>query len=316
MAPPRDLSIRPLAVGGMIDRAVALTVLHFRPLFVAMLLVQAPAFALLRLSSARATAVLSALGDPAALAARATEATGLLAAVGASLVLLQFAASAAAAAIVAPTLDGRPRPAAPSAARRGLASATASLAQLAVLAAAPALGALPGLLLAARATSAATVVLGLAGAAVGSLLLFLVAVLRTALAPAVAAVEGTGGLRALARSARLMAPRPGQGLLERPGVRASALLATTFVLALAVNGLASLPRAAAARLVGADPLALLPGGLPLPLEIGLSLLEACAGAALQPFSLVAVAVFYFERRARTEGLDLERWAERLAAEAR
>jgi len=50
----RDLSIRPLGVGGMIDRAVALTLRHFRPLFVAMLLVQAPAFLLLRLTSDRA----------------------------------------------------------------------------------------------------------------------------------------------------------------------------------------------------------------------------------------------------------------------
>jgi len=54
--------------------------------------------------------------------------------------------------------------------------------------------------------------------------------------------------------------------------------------------------------------ALLGGGLPVPLEVALSILEALAGAALQPFSLSALAVFYFERRARTEGLDLERWA--------
>jgi hypothetical protein len=74
---------------------------------------------------------------------------------------------------------------------------------------------------------------------------------------------------------------------------------------------AGLPRALAARATGGGALGLLPGALPLWLEIALGLVEAAASAALQPFSLVAVAVFYFDRRARTEGLDLERWARRL-----
>jgi len=169
----------------------------------------------------------------------------------------------------------------------------------------------PGVAVAALASSPGAALAGAAGAGVGALVLFLVALLRTALAPAVAAEEGLGGLRALLRSARLMAPRAGQAPLERPGVRASILLLTTFVIALAVNGLASLPRAAASRLAGGDPFGLLPGGLPLPAEVALSLFEACAGAALQPFSLCAVAVFYFDRRARAEGLDLELWAGRL-----
>jgi hypothetical protein len=193
------------------------------------------------------------------------------------------------------------------------AALTAGLLQLLALALAPAAGALPGLLLALRAGSTTTAVIGLAAAAVGALLGVLVALLRTVLTPAVAAVEGLGGWRALRRSIRLMAPRPGQPPLERPGVRASLLLFTTFALALAVNGLASLPRLAASRVAGAGPLALLPGGLPPALELALALLEACAGAALQPFSLAAVVVFYFERRARTEGLDLEAWAAALEA---
>jgi hypothetical protein len=172
---------------------------------------------------------------------------------------------------------------------------------------APLLGAAPGIWLAARAGSATTALLGLVGAAAGATVLFLVALLRTVLAPAAAAVEGGGGWAALRRSSRLMAPRPGQPLLERPGVRASLLLLTTFLLALAVNGLASLPRLLAARAAGLSPLAVLPGALPPALELVLTLFEACAGAALQPFSLAAIAVFYFERRARTEGIDLTAW---------
>jgi hypothetical protein len=307
----RDLSIRPLGVGGMIDRAVALTLRHFRALFVAMLLVQAPAFALLRLTSERTGDLLPLLADPPALAARAAGLTGLLAGVSAALVVLQFLATAAAAAIVAPSLAGHL--AAPTGLDRARSIGLAALLQLGTLSLAPLLGAAPGLWLALRAGSATTAVLGLVGAAAGALVLFLVALLRTVLAPAAAAVEGCGGWAALRRSSRLMAPRPGQPLLDRPGVRASLLLLTTFLLALAVNGLASLPRLLAARAAGLSPLAMLPGALPPALELLLTLFEACAGAALQPFSLAAVAVFYFERRARAEGLDLAAWVAGLEA---
>lgn len=308
--PRRDLSIRPLGVGGVIDRAVALTVRHFGALFLAMLLIQAPASAVLRLSASRVGALVGLIGDPAAFAARAAGSTGLFVGLALLLALLQGLATSAVTAVVAPTLCGGAPPAA-GRVRRAVASLATAVAQVVALALAPALGALPGLWIASRAGSAGTALAGAAAAIAGGLVLFLVTLLRTVLAPAVAAAEGVGGPRALLRSARLMAPRPGQPLLERPGVRASLLLLTTFVIALAVNGLASLPRAALSRLAGGDPLGLLPGGLPLPLEVGLSLLEVCAGAALQPFSLCAVAVFYFERRARAEGLDLELWAAQL-----
>jgi hypothetical protein len=74
------------------------------------------------------------------------------------------------------------------------------------------------------------------------------------------------------------------------------------------------PRLVAARLAGSQgPLGLLGGALPLAAEIPVSLFEAAATAALQPFSLVAVAVLYFDRRARTEAVDVEIWAARLEA---
>jgi hypothetical protein len=86
----------------------------------------------------------------------------------------------------------------------------------------------------------------------------------------------------------------------------------TFLLALAVNGAASVPRALAVRLAGRPgPLGLLGASLPVPLEVVISVFEAAATAALQPFSLVAIAVIYFDRRARTEALDVEIWAHRL-----
>jgi hypothetical protein len=306
---PRDLSIRPLSVGEVIDRAVALTVRHFRPLFLAMLVVQAPALALARVQATGLTDLAASLSDATAASAALHRLAATSAWVLAVLVVLQLAATGVAAAIVSPSLGAEPPP---RRGRRARAIAGAAVAQSLLLAGAPAVGALPGLLLAWPSDALAPRAAGLALAAAGSLALLLVAILRSLLAPVAAAVEGAGGIRAIARSSRLMAPRPGTPFLDRPGVRASLLLLATFLLALAVNGLAGLPRALAARATGGGALGLLPGALPLWLEVILGLLEATASAALQPFSLVAVAVFYFDRRARTEGLDLERWARGLA----
>jgi hypothetical protein len=314
MGSPRDLAVRPLGMGEVIDRAVALTVRHFRPLFAAMLVIEAPALALGRVQQARTAALASALADPARAGTTLASLGPAFGALLLVLLVLQIGATAAAAAIVAPSLDPRGEPG-PSPGRRLRAVATAGAVQLVALAAAPAGGALPGLLLAAGAESAAARAVGLAAAALGSLGLLLVVVLRLVLVPVVAAVEGRGGLSAALRSARLMAPRAAGRILDRPGVRASLVLLATFLLALAVNGLAGIPRAIAARLAGAaGPLGLLGGALPLAVEVPVSILEAAATAALQPFSLVAIAVLYFDRRARTEALDVEIWAARLEAE--
>lgn len=310
MAAPRDLTVRPLALPELVDRAVALTRRHFRPLFLAMLVAQAPALALARVQSGALAEVLGALGEPARAAERLAALTRTLGWLLLLLLVLQLAATAAAAAIVAPSLDPRPPPC--SRARRGWAAASAALAHGAALAIAPAAGALPGLLLSWRAETLATAVAGVAAAAVGAIAALVLVVVRLVLAPVAAAVEGRAGLRALARSSALMAPRRGAPLLERPALRASLLLFATLLLALAVNGLAGLPRLVAARLAGdGGALALLGLGLPPAVELGLTLFEAAAAAALQPFSLVAVVVFYFDRRARREALDVELWAERL-----
>jgi hypothetical protein len=281
VAPPHDLSIRPLGLGEIIDRSIGLTRCHFRPLFAAMLAIEAPALAL-----------------------------GFLLA----LLVLQLAATAAAAAIVAPSLDPSAQ-AGPSGARRVVAVVTAGIVQLVVLLVAPLLGLLPGLVLAVRAQATATRWVGVAAAAAGGLVVLTVAVLRLVLVPAVAAVEGRGGIRAALRSSRLMAPIRGGRFRDRPGLRASLVLLATFLLALAASGLAGLPRAIAARATGTvGPLGLFGAALPLPLEVAVSIFEAAATAAIQPFSLVAVAVLYFDRRARTEALDVEIWAARMEAE--
>jgi hypothetical protein len=313
---PGDLSIRPLGLGEIIDRSIAVTRRHFRPLFAAMLAVEAPALALGRLQQARAADLLATLGEGGRAAGSLPALGRFFGGVLLVLLFLQLAATAVAAAIVAPSLAPS-GPGGPSRARRSLAVATAAILQVGALLLAPAVGAAPGLLLALRAGGTATAVVGLVAAAAGGLALFLVALLRLVLAPVVAAVEGRGGFRALLRSGRLMAPVRGGRLIDRPGLRASLVLFATFLLALAANGAAGLPRAIAARFAGTvGPLGLFGATLPLPLEVAVSIFEAAATAALQPFSLVAVAVLYFDRRARREALDVEIWAERLEAEPR
>jgi len=311
MATPRDLAIRPLGLGEVIDRSVALTRRHFRPLFLAMLAMEAPALALGRLQQARAGDLLAILGDPARVGAGIPSLAGFFGILLIVLVVLQLAATAAAAAIVAPSLDPAAR-GGPSAARRTAAVATATVVQVLAFALVPAMGAAPGLLLAARAGGRMTQVVGIVAAAAGGVVALVVVLLRLVLVPAVAAVEGRGGFAAAVRSGRLMGPERGGRFLDRPALRASLVLLATFLLALAANGAAGLPRAVAVRLVGAPgPLGLLGATLPLPVEVTVTVFEAAATAALQPFSLVAIAVLYFDRRARTEALDVEIWAARM-----
>ncbi len=282
-----------------------------------MLVLQAPALALARLASAEVPSLLLAATDPRLAAARAPAALAAAAGLLVALFLLQGLALTVTAVILSPALGGSTvgEAAAPEAAwaRRLLDAAGTGLVQQVLLVLAAGVGLVPGLLLLLTARSPTTTLAGAVGAAVGGLVLFLIALLRTILAPVVVGVERLGPWDALRRSARLMAPRAGQPALERPGVRASLLLLTTFALVLAVNGLAGMPRAVAGGLAGGGPLPFLPGALPLPVELGLSLFELAASAALQPFSLAVTVVFYFERRARTEGLDLAAWATGLEA---
>ncbi len=315
MPSPRDLTIRPLAIGEVIDRAVALTIRHFKVLFLAMLVVQLPALAFYRTYSASLQQAFGeALARPARPPAAFAGLAGASAGLAALLAFLQLAATAAAAVVVAPSLLGRPPEASLAAAGRSLLArawpiASSAVLQMLLLLAAPAVGAAPGLLLAWRAGTAATRLVGLGAALLGAVVLLLGVLLRLVLAPAAAGVEGLPGFRALARSARLMAPGRGLSLEERPGLRASILLLATFLIALAANGLAGLPRAVAVIATGRSSLG---AALPLAVDVGLAVFEALANAAVQPFSLVALAVFYFDRRARREGLDLELWADGLA----
>ena len=307
-----DLSARPLGLAEVVDRSIALGLRHFRPLFFAMLLLQVPALLAAReLSSA--SELVTTLADPARTARAVEREAGRLSAIAAALFALQLAATGVAATVVGPSLDPRRRQTRPSPLRASWAIASATALEMLVLALAPLLGALPGAALAYRGTSLPILLVGTAAAALGGLLLFLVVTLRLVLTPVAAALEGQAFAGALLRSWRLMSPRAGAPFMERPGVRASLVLLATFLLALSVSALAGLPRFIALRLhSGTEGLSVFFGAhLPVGVELGLSLFEAIVGAAIQPFSLVAVAVLYADRRARAEGIDLEAWAERL-----
>lgn len=302
----RDLAIRPLGLGEIVDRAVSLTIRHFRPLFLWMLLLQSPAIALSRLQLAGTGELLATFGDPPAALAAARELSRTSIWIAAALFLLQFVATALCAAVVAPSLVAGAGLEIPPTRRRVAAVATAALASLLLFVLLPAIAALPGLAVLARARSAAAWVAGLillVGGALGALLL---TVLRTLLAPSVGAVEGRLHFSALLRSAALMRSAGGVNLLERPAVRASLVLVATSAIALAVSVVVGIPRGIIGRAASGS--ALLPGTLSLWVELPLALFETVASAALQPFSLVAVTVLYFDRRARREGLDLDRFA--------
>jgi hypothetical protein len=312
-----DLSARPLGMAEIVDRSIAVGRRHFRELFLAMLVVGVPALLLGR-TLPDPLELLGAARDPGRAAAALETAFVRLGGILLGLVALQLLATAVAAALVETTLAPRPPGAPrPSRGRRVWAALSATGLQLVLLAAAPAIGALPGAVLLVRAADAGSVptaLAGLAGAFVGGIGLLLVATLRLMLTPPVAALEGRAGLGALARSARLMAPRPGSRFTERPGVRASLILLAIFVLVFAVSALAGLPRLVAQRAFGAaGGLPVLGGQLPLGLDLAVSVVEAVLNAALQPFSILPAVIFYFDRRARTEALDVELWAERLEA---
>jgi hypothetical protein len=307
----RDLVIRPLGLGEVVDRAVALTLRHFRPLFLWMLLLQAPAIAASRLQLAGAGEVLANFGDAAAALERLKELSRTSAWVVGALFLLQMGATALCAAVVAPSLVAGAGLQLPPWRRRAGAVSTAALANLLLFAVVPAVGALPGLVLLTRAESAAAWVASLALFLVGATAGFLVTVLRTLLVPAVAAIEGRPHFSALRRSAALMGSTPGLPFVERPAVRASLVLFATFAIAIAVNLIVGVPRGIASRLAGGS--IFLPTAMPLWAEIPLGIFETVGSAALQPFSLVAVAVLYFDRRARREGLDLEAFAAEVEA---
>lgn len=157
-------------------------------------------------------------------------------------------------------------------------------------------GALPRLL----PLSAAYVLMGL-GMVLGLLLLIvpgiLLALMWFAITPAVV-VEGSGPLRAFSRSRALA-----RGALLRIG---GVLLVASLITALPTF-LTSMAAGVVALLSGGE------GGNPMGMMAAVSATQILVTAAAAPFSVAVLLLLYYDRRIRTEALDVQIAAERLVA---
>jgi hypothetical protein len=138
--------------------------------------------------------------------------------------------------------------------------------------------------------------------------------LRYALVSEVVVIEKRSFLGAMRRSASLMAGRVGPSLLDNCKIRLSILYAVNFCISVSVMAVTSLPRGLVNAAYGVspfDPERFDPALVPLWASVPVSVLGALAQAAVAPFGLLAVIVFYFDLRIRREGFDLELLASRL-----
>ena len=157
-------------------------------------------------------------------------------------------------------------------------------------------------------TALALLALGVALSMLFMFGLFLVTMLRYLLVPCVVVVENLSGWAALKRASTLMRGRNVESFWHNPKVRGSLVL---LVLGLATNAVllvATLPRSVV--LIGSGS-----ATANLPMQVVLEAIEVIATTAVQPFGMVTLALFYLDIRIRREGLDLELAASELAKAA-
>jgi hypothetical protein len=179
----------------------------------------------------------------------------------------------------------------------------------------------PGALLMARGLANAETASGRATvAAGGALALFLLVVaalylmLRYALVSEVVVIERLSLVRALRRSASLMAGRVGKSAIDNCKIRASILYAVNFCISVSVLVVTSLPTVIVNSIYGVspfDPERYDPALIPLWASVPVEVLGVFAQSAVAPFGLLAVIVFYFDIRIKREGFDLEFLAGRI-----
>lgn len=134
--------------------------------------------------------------------------------------------------------------------------------------------------------------------------LFLVALLRYLLVPCVVIVEGLSGWKAISRASLLMRGRGVDSFWLNPKIRGSLVMLVLGLASNAVLLVATAPRSIA-LMAGA-------GGQIGPVAtLLIEAVEVLASAAIQPFGMVTLALFYLDLRVRREGLDLELTAARL-----
>jgi hypothetical protein len=158
---------------------------------------------------------------------------------------------------------------------------------------------------------AARVALILAGVLI--LMLFTVVVglwllLRYALLAQVVMLEDRSFLSAMTRSASLMAGRVGTTLFDNCKVRVSLIYAVNFFLALSVLIVLLIPTSIVNAIYGVspfDPQSYDPARVPLYARLPLQIFQTVGQAAVAPFAVLAMVVFYLDVRIKREGYDLE-----------
>ncbi|HCF62602.1 MAG TPA: hypothetical protein DFS52_32015 [Myxococcales bacterium] len=139
--------------------------------------------------------------------------------------------------------------------------------------------------------------------------------LRYVLVTEVVMIEKLSFVRALRRSARLMAGRVGPTFFDNCKVRASIVLAVTFCISISVAIVASLPSYlvyAAFDVSPFNPESFDPSLVPLWAMLPVEAFAVFCQTAVAPYGLLATIVFYFDVRIKREGFDLEFLATHLA----
>jgi hypothetical protein len=323
-------SLRPLGVGEILDRALQLFRANFLRLFTLMIAFQAPSYAAAKAFQALMQQQAPAFARPGAFRGELPSLDQVLWLAGAvavllavTLVLYQLALAALTAAATRAFLGERidPWAALRLALRRSPQVLGTFLAVLLWSFFLLGLASLPGAGLIALATlarsPAARVALALGGLGLAGLawvVLGLWLFLKYALVSEVVIIEELSLVRAMRRSARLMAGSVGRTFFDNCKVRASVIHAVNLAITVSVAVVTSLPALLVNSAFGVSPLnpeTYDPARVPLWALLPAEVFQVFSQTAIVPFGLLAVIVFYFDLRIRKEGFDLELLAARV-----
>ncbi|HEY3447132.1 MAG TPA: hypothetical protein VGK67_12240 [Myxococcales bacterium] len=325
-AAPALPALRPLSTGEVIDRALQLFRANFSRLFIVMLTFQAPIYVLAKVALLRTASFVrqTAKGAQASDLVQLAWLMLLIAAIGfVSLLLYQLSLAAITAGSARAYLGERIE--AGLALREGFERAPqlvgtylvllAWCTLLLVLSTVPGVGAMAlSFAVAAGPGRVALFVAGVVLALLLELVVLLYLLLRYAVVSEVVVIEKRSFIGSMRRSAALMAGRIGPSLIDNCKIRLSILYAVNFCISISVMAVTSLPTALLNSAYGVspiDPERFDPSLVPLYLSVPVDVLGILTQAAVTPFGLLAVTVFYFDLRIRKEGFDLELLASRM-----
>ncbi|MGI5864615.1 MAG: hypothetical protein ACOX6T_21555 [Myxococcales bacterium] len=324
--------LRPMTMGEILDRALGLFRSNFLRLFTVMLAFHAPMYAVQKAFQTLMQQKAPALARPGAFRGVLPDGEQLAwffggaAALGVvSLALYQLAVAALATGAARGFLGERIEPG--RALREAFARAPQVLGTflllslwtslLLALSTAPGAGLIAAGFLAFGSPGAriAATVVGLLAVFGALLVVGLYLMLRYALVTEVVMIERLSFVRALRRSARLMAGRVGPTFFDNCKVRASIVLAVTFFISVSVAIVASLPSYlvyAAFDVSPFNPESFDPSLVPLWAMLPVEAFAVFCQTAVAPYGLLATIVFYFDVRIKREGFDLEFLASHVA----